>query len=139
MIDKSTKNRKIELLMKNLAYLHSLSLLKKEEFIENFEKILATRHAVQETIQICLDLAFHVCAVNNLNTPKNYRNAFQILGKAGFISIRTAQKMELWAGLRNLITHIYEDIDDNLLWQSIESDLDAIEDFIKQINQLKEK
>jgi len=139
MIDKSTKNRKIDVLLKNLDYLRSISHLTKKDFLNNFEKILASRHAVQESIQICIDLAFHICSINNLETPKNYRDAFYILGKNKYISLNVAQKMELWAGLRNIITHIYEEIDDSLLWNAIVSDLNEVSLFLNEINRLQEK
>jgi uncharacterized protein YutE (UPF0331/DUF86 family) len=139
MIDKSIKIRKIDLILKDLDYLKSINHTSKENFLNNYERILATRHAVQECIQICLDIAFHLCAINEFETPKNYRDAFHILGKNGLISTKTAEKMELWAGLRNIITHTYEEIDDSLLWKAITTDLNEIKVFVNEIGKLKEK
>jgi hypothetical protein len=63
---KDVKRRKISRLSENLKYLERIRERPVDDFLKNYESILATRHAILVSIQVCLDLAFHICAWNKL-------------------------------------------------------------------------
>lgn len=120
----------------NLHYLKSISKISINSFNKNYEKQLATRHALQECIQICIDLAFHICMINKFGEPKNYKDAFKILERNHIISKKLAQKMQNWVGLRNIITHVYEEADNIQIFSYLDKDLIDFENFVKEISEL---
>jgi uncharacterized protein YutE (UPF0331/DUF86 family) len=136
-IDKQVKQRKIDKILENLRYLKLVRERDPEEVATNYETKIAIRYAVHELVQVCTDLAFHVCAINGLPAPESYRDAFKVLGDSQLINQELAEKMENWAGMRNVIAHIYEEIDDNLLFQAIVNDLGDFDEFLKALEILE--
>jgi uncharacterized protein YutE (UPF0331/DUF86 family) len=86
-----------------------------------------------------LDLAFHICAWNKLPTPGSYKAVFTILAEHDLLDRKLASNMENWVSLRNILTHIYEKIDDRFLHEIVKRDLDNFSTFIKVVEKLGEK
>lgn len=87
------------------------------------------RHLVQTAAQICIDLANHVAASAQLRTPTDYGDAFRVLQEQGILGEELADRMVALAGARNVIVHLYAEVDDELLSRTIRhgglDDLDA--------------
>ena len=102
------------------------------------EKIMACRGTLRESIQICIDIAFHLCASNKLSTPGNYREAFVLLAQFQIIPNDLADKMQKWTGLRNVISHLYDAIDDSKILTIVTTELDDFNSFITFLQGLQE-
>ena len=137
MIKTEVKERKISRLQRNLSYLKTIASISLDEFLDNFEKKLACRYTIQECVQICIDIAFHLCIVNKFGEPTNYKDSFKILNQNHILSNQLSRKMQNWVGLRNLISHIYEEVDDSRIFSFIEKDLHDFDEFISVLNQLQ--
>jgi len=137
VIKTEIKERKIGSLQRNLSYLRSLNNISLNDFLVNFEKQLACRYALRECVQICIDIAFHLCVVNKFGEPANYRDSFKILCQNQIISDQLSEKMQYWVGVRNLVTHIYEDVDDTRIYSFITQDLHDFDEFISVLNRLQ--
>ena len=138
MIKTKTKRRKISRLLKNLNFLKKIQKENINDFLGNFAHILASKQAIYESVQICIDLAFHICAFNKFSEPSTYRNVFRILNQNEIIDKELSEKMEQWAGLRNLIAHVYGDVDEQKIFNIIKTDLGDFEKFIAKIAELEE-
>lgn len=77
------------------------------------------RHLVQTAAQICIDLANHVIASDGLRVPRDYGDAFRVLAEAGVLDLALSERMVALAGARNLIVHLYAEVDDDRLALSI--------------------
>lgn len=126
-IDREKKRRKVALILRDLEFLKKIQEMSRKEFHAEFRNILATRQATFEIIQTCLDLAFHICAHNKLHPPSTYREVFEVLRENDLIPTDLGKKMERWAGLRNVIAHRYDTIDDDLIFNLIQGELGDIE------------
>ncbi|MGF1645942.1 MAG: DUF86 domain-containing protein [Kineosporiaceae bacterium] len=73
------------------------------------------RHLIQTAAQISIDLANHVIAADGHRTPRDYGDAFRVLAEVGVIENDLAERMVSLAGARNLIVHLYAEVDDDLL------------------------
>jgi uncharacterized protein YutE (UPF0331/DUF86 family) len=73
-----------------------------------------------------LDIANHLIADAELESPETYRDAFAILGRHGVIAIELSKRMQLWAGFRNILVHAYLTIDHAIAWDAIVNDLDEL-------------
>ncbi len=85
-----------------------------------------------------MDIAFHICAWNKLPIPESYKDVFPILAKNSLLEKEIADKMEKWMGLRNIIAHIYEKVDDALLFNIIKKDLGDLGMFLKALENMPE-
>ena len=73
-----------------------------------------TRHAVERILTRLVDLAVSInshVAGSAGKTPSSYRESFHAAVAAGLINVDLAQRLAPSAGLRNVLTHDYVDID----------------------------
>ncbi|MDN5915259.1 MAG: DUF86 domain-containing protein [Pseudonocardia sp.] len=77
------------------------------------------RHLVQTAAQICIDLANHVIAADGHRVPRDYGDAFRVLAEAGVLDPTLAERMVALAGARNVIVHLYIEVDDELLARAV--------------------
>lgn len=77
------------------------------------------RHLVQTAAQICIDLANHVIAADGHRVPKDYGDAFRVLAEVGVLDQALAERMVALAGARNLIVHLYAEVDDDRLARAV--------------------
>ncbi len=92
------------------------------------------RHLVQTAAQICIDLANHVIASDGLRVPKDYGDAFRVLAEAGVLDPGLAEHMVSLAGARNLIVHLYAEVDDERLARAVrEGGLDSLSAFAARV------
>ncbi|GMV39873.1 MAG: hypothetical protein AMXMBFR64_15890 [Myxococcales bacterium] len=75
------------------------------------ETWLKVRGALEVSGQCAIDLALHIVATRRLGMPQTYRDAFKLLAGAGVIDARLAGELEAWAGLRNVLAHVYTSLD----------------------------
>jgi uncharacterized protein YutE (UPF0331/DUF86 family) len=75
------------------------------------ETWLKVRGALEIAAQCCIDLALAIIAQRALAVPQTYREAFTTLARAGVIDGALAGDLESWAGLRNVLAHMYTALD----------------------------
>ncbi len=83
--------------------------------------------------ECALDLGGHIVADQQLGSPGSYREVFTILGESGIFSPELTQKMESFAGLRNVLAHDYLRIDHGMTYDIITRELPWIEEYLDAI------
>ena len=72
---------------------------------------LKVKAALETSAQCAIDLAMQIVASRSLGTPETYRDAFSALARAGVVDSQLATALEGWAGLRNVLAHVYTALD----------------------------
>lgn len=72
-----------------------------------------------------VDLLQHLLAERKL-IPESYRATFALAAAEGLIPIDLSERLQEAAGMRNIIVHLYEEIDYDILHKSIDL---ALKDF----------
>ena len=80
-----------------------------------------------------IDVANHVIAAEGLRTAKTYRDAFAVLSGRGVIEASLARRLGAWAGLRNVLVHLYLDIDHGLVHDALTSELGDLSEFATRL------
>lgn len=104
--------------------------------LQHWHAVLATgttdvyrrRYAVQSAAQAAIDLANHVIAAQGWRVPGSYGDAFMVMAEHRAIDRALADRLRGLAGLRNLLVHHYDVIDDDRVAAEVErglADLDA--------------
>lgn len=75
------------------------------------ETWLKVKAALELAAQCAIDLALDIVARRALGVPQSYRDAFAMLARAGVIDAALARELEGWAGLRNVLVHVYTALD----------------------------
>jgi len=81
------------------------------------------------SIQATLDIAMHLIAERKLRRPNTYRETFEILAENNIITSNLASQLSDLAGFRNIIVHIYWDLDLEEVYNVLQKDLQYLEAF----------
>lgn len=101
------------------------------------EEVAADPYAVERllelVVQVAVDILSHLLADRGL-IPESYRATFELAGVHGLVDEALARRLARAAGLRNILVHLYEDIDYEIVAASIDA---ALQDFGMLLEKLK--
>ncbi|HMA83054.1 MAG TPA: DUF86 domain-containing protein [Candidatus Thermoplasmatota archaeon] len=133
MIDVEIIEAKIDIIFTNLSYLAQVKKVDKKEYLDSYEKMQATKHSLQESIEACLDIANHLISEQGWVRAETYADMFLRLNEHNIIDSELKDSLSDMARFRNLLVHRYGAIDDERVWMIIQENLDDFELFIKKI------
>ena len=81
---------------------------------------------LQRATEQVIDLANHVIRKGKLGLPKESKESFEILAKAGVIPQELADRLKGMVGFRNIMVHQYREVDIKIMVDIIERHLDDL-------------
>ena len=128
-----------EKLIKMKKYLEELEAIKPAEF-NSYMQNLTTRYAVERLIQLIVDLALDV---NNIilsqkgkPAASDYFSSFMDLADCRVLSPEFAAQIAPSTGLRNRLVHEYEEVDNEIVYKSIDKTIEMYNSYITEIKKL---
>jgi len=137
LVDAERVEDRLERLEATLEQLGEVCDAGEEAYLADAQKRLATERLLQISIQICIDLAAQVVSEQSAAPPSSYSDVFKILGDKGVISPEIAARLENAARQRNLLVHLYMEIDDRAVFASL-AFLDDLREFATIVGRLAE-
>ncbi len=119
-------------LEENLRTLGEFRRLTFEEINADRKLLWGMRYGMLECLQIVIDTACAVVSYYDLGNPKSYGECVQILGQRGYLTGDLVSRLIRAVGLRNILVHEYFNVDDRLVYESLNS-LDGLSEFSAQI------
>lgn len=116
------------------TYLNDLLPHKNISFDEFMKKHYEIERLLELLVMTSSDIVFHLISSKGESIPASYKAAFLRAGELGLISSGLGKSLALGAGLRNILVHEYEEIDYNLVHQSIPTATRDFADFIKELS-----
>lgn len=95
----------------------------------------AVERLLELLVQVAVDVASHLLSERGV-TPSSYGNAFEEAGRHDLVPPALAARLAGAAGLRNVLVHLYEEIDYEIVAQSIDS---ALGDFGELLRVYRER
>lgn len=135
MVDVSRVEARIQRLEELIERLNEVRQAGEETYLADSRQRAATERWLQLAIQICIDLGTQVVSEQSARTPSDYAEVFKILGEKGVISDGVALRMGNAAKQRNLIVHLYMEIDDRAVFASL-AYLDDLREFATAVERL---
>ena len=130
---------KVETLLRNLStyvgYLRRLAKTNRASFLNNPEKIGAAKYYLQIAIASCIDTGTHVISSERYRAPKDYSDVFSVLAEHQIIPADFASTLRKMARLRNLLVHIYWEVDDEQVYDDLQLHLGDFDRFTQYILQ----
>lgn len=117
-------------LLRSLSYMTFSAYMKKPEY-----ETLAERY-LERIAGRMIDINYHILAKAEKHAPVDMYNSFVDMGKYGYISRKLADKMANVAGLRNRLTHEYDEIDEKKIYKAMKSCLEDVPKYLLQVNKL---
>ena len=139
MVDRDKIEGLVRQLQLYTGYLIDILKENEAEYLDDPKSIGSSRYYLQVSIETCINIANHIIATERLRAPRDYKDSFQILNETGILSDEITRKMKEVAGLRNLLVHVYWDVDDRMIYAGIKSELRDFEDFIGELLVFLEK
>jgi len=112
MVDSEAVRRKLERLEGALVRLAGVAGLADADFLASADARDVAARNVQVAVQACIDLANRVIADRRLRAPETAAESFEVLAADGVIDEALASEMARVAGLRNILVHEYDRVDD---------------------------
>lgn len=81
-------------------------------------------------VQVAVDIVAHLLAEQGV-TPATYREVFEEAGRHGLIPEDLAGRLADAAGMRNVLVHLYEEIDYEIVAASIDRAADDFREFFR--------
>ena len=116
------KAQQIEEFVNDLISIKSASL---EEYSKDKKTKAACERYLERIIESLVDLAHIKIRVMGLRTPEDDKETFDILASAGIITRELAVSLKEAKGMRNILAHQYGDIDDTIIFESIDGDIET--------------
>jgi uncharacterized protein YutE (UPF0331/DUF86 family) len=90
-------------------------------------------------VDAAIDVNTHIITRNKFESPDDYQGTFGILAKHKVIPFELASKIQDSVGLRNMMTHGYEKVQRQKMFDDIVNDIDQYFEYMKVIEDYVEK
>lgn len=105
---------------------------------EQLDADLDLRLVVERILTVLVDTAAsvnsHVVTASGLPAPTGYRATFGSAAEVGLITVELAGRIAPSAGLRNLLTHRYGDVDHQRLASAVPGAVDHYREYVVQVS-----
>jgi len=129
LVDREVFDRRLGRLEQLLRDLRVLAAHEREAFLGDRALQAQAERWLHLAAECALDITNHLIADRGWRTPNTYRDAFRVLREEGVVTDDLAGRLEGWAGLRNVLVHLYLDVDHERLWEVLAGGLDDLEAF----------
>ncbi len=133
MISSEVINAMVDLIDENIRLIEEIRSQGYESFSNSFRDIQAAKHALQESIEACLDIGSHIIAEKGFRRAEDYKDIYKVLEEESIIDPILSAKLQEMAQFRNLLVHKYGKIDTKRVFIIMSEDLKDIQDFVKKI------
>lgn len=132
-LDKELINLRIDVIERNLAEIKDITAEGYSNLMSNYRNELASKQALLESIEDCIDISNHIISVQGLRRPVDYKDIFLILGENHILDENLSRKMQEMAKFRNVLVHRYINLENERLFKLMQTETQDFRGFIKQI------
>lgn len=123
-----------DVLLRKLNYLRQLLTDLSPYKDATLDEVEAEHYKLERLLELLVmaasDILHHLLAERG-KTAVSYKSAFQLAAKEGMIPAELSDRLQNAASMRNVLVHLYEEIDYEILHQSIPT---ALEDFTQFVS-----
>lgn len=133
MTDPLLVRRKLNKMIEYLKQLENVNQYTLENYLDNFFIKRTAERLIQLIVETATDINGHLIVSNENKPPSDYYSSFIKLGEYKILDKNFAKKIAPSAGLRNRLVHEYEEIDDKIVYKSIQKTIRMYKKYIKKI------
>lgn len=123
-------------IQRSLDRLEAIRTLSLEAFLADQDVRDIAHYRLLTAIEAALQICYHVCARRLQRVPEDYAACFALLGDAGLLSPQLSQDLQRMARFRNVLVHVYWDIDEPQVHAILQSSLDDLRAFVTEVGAL---
>ena len=136
MTDINIIENKISAIEKYLSILNGYKSISREK-IENDPNLLgALERYLFLAIQAAIDTAEAIISYKEYRKPSSYAESFKILVEQGLIDAELEGQLAKTTGFRNILTHGYQEVNYDILFDVLQNRLVDLETFVKAVKKM---
>lgn len=136
MVDAEVLRRRLQKLEELLLGLSSLRDVPRSNFLTDRREQAVAERWLHLAAECVLDIAHHIISARGWREPRSFRDTIEVLVEQGVLGLALGQELALMAGLRNVLVHLYLDVDHSIVRDVIETRLDVFRDFAAAVQKL---
>ncbi len=116
-----------------MSVLREFRRMSYDEFVANPLFSSAAERHFHIAIQSAIDIGQYLLSNLMIKQPTDYADVFVKLGEAGVLSPAFAGRLVDMAKFRNVLVHLYLEVDTHMVYQYIQSNLGDLEEFARHV------
>ena len=125
---------KIEEIQQYLNELESIKPDSLKEYLNDLKEKAACERYVEKIMEAVTDLSFLLIKKYDFEKPDDDQSAFKILADNDIITSKVLEKLRNAKGMKNIISHQYGTIDDEIVFEAITQELiKDVREFLKEV------
>ena len=113
--------------------------LEANEIVSDVLKLRTIERNFQLIVDTMLDINTHIISAKNLKAPETLQETFLILGDGGVLPFEFVKKIAPVVGLRNIVVHEYEKIDNEKMMCDVKDGASQFGEYIVHIDDFLQK
>jgi uncharacterized protein YutE (UPF0331/DUF86 family) len=118
--------------------LYEYARLPEKEILSNKTTLNAVKYNFIVAIQAVIDICHHIVARLAGKVPDEYGECFLMLKDMEYIDQDHAIKLKSMAGFRDILIHLYHEVDDRRVIKHLKEDTYVIDDFLNVVKKIVE-
>lgn len=139
MLNKELIQRKINNIENYIKEIEPLLSLEVSEIVSDVLKFRTIERNFQLIVDTMLDINTHIISAKNLKVPETLQETFLILGDGGVLPVDFVKKIAPVVGLRNIVVHEYEKIDNEKMMRDVKEGASQFGEYIVHIDNFLRK
>lgn len=135
MVDPERARRLLDLHRKYRGYLRTLAERSDEELRSDFAVMGGIRHYLLLAVETVLDLGSHVISSEGYEAPGSYADIFRVLADEEVVDSDLADRLMTMARLRNVLVHVYADVDEERVLRILRESLVDLDRFVEVLRE----
>jgi uncharacterized protein YutE (UPF0331/DUF86 family) len=115
------------------AQLERLRRISRGLFLSDLDKVGSAKYHFIVAIEAAIDISNHIISQNGLRAPEDYADTFSVLEEHGVLENDFAESLKEMARFRNRLVHIYWEVDEEQLYEILQSRLGDFKKFLDQV------
>ncbi len=132
-VDKERLTEFLRLISHDLPVLREKAQVPLDAYLSSRDLQSVVERRLQTAIESAINIGNHIIARLGLRAPQDYADVFQLLREAQVLPEELAQEMSELAQLRNLLVHVYWQLDHKRIHESLPARLRTLEGFTERI------
>ena len=126
---------RLSVIADSVSALQDMQEVTLEEFVADDILHTAAEHYFQVAIQAALDIGGMLLAVRSVKVPQGYADIFPALAEAGVLPKDFADELVGMAKLRNVLVHMYLQVDLGLMYSYLQNKVGDFERFVVYVGE----
>jgi uncharacterized protein YutE (UPF0331/DUF86 family) len=111
----------------------------KEQILKDSTILGSIKYNLIVAIQGCIDICNHIVAKKGGRAPQDYGDCFKLMAELGILEENISNQLVQMAKFRNLLIHLYWQVDNERIFEILIKNLDDIEHFLNGIGSFLKK